>query len=282
MRLTIKTLKNLIVEMLEQQEQIQRINELDMSEVGEACYVGGSTHTLMTCKIKGGDFFLKFSDSHAFGDNNDKSLQIGVEYMAYLIYSLYPSNIPGEIYVVSDPQQSRIGIATKNVGSRSGRQVDFKKWVKSISGGAMVDIFLANWDVANTANFVIDDKDDAHRIDKGGVGPFRAQGGRKGDKFSPRAGELKTMMDPNMRGGAGWLLSQVDMKQACEAFLAVPWESVVEKIEQARVEVTKELNNANLAHIVEPWNKECDHIKTILKTRWVDVKDHCEHALQQM
>lgn len=282
MRLTIKTLKNLIVEMLEQQEQIQRINELDMSEVGEACYVGGSTHTLMTCKIKGGDFFLKFSDSWDFKNSDDKSIQIGIEYLAYLIYSLYPSNIPQEIHVVSDPQNQRIGIATQKSGSKIGRQVDFNQWVKSISGGAMVDIFLANWDVANTSNFVIDDSGKANRVDPGGSLTFRARGGRKGDSFSPKAGELKTMLDPNMRGGAGWLLSQVDMKEACEAFIAVPWESIEQKIEQARTEVTKELNNANLAQVVDPWNKECDHIKTVLKSRWADVKDHCEHALQQM
>lgn len=282
MRLTTKILKNLILEAIKQQEQIQKLNELDMSEVGEMCYIGGSTHSLATCKIEGGDFFLKFSDSWDFKNSDDKSLQIGVEYLAYLIYSLYPSNIPQKIHVVSDPQNQRIGIATKKSGNKSGRQVDFKQWVKSISGGAMVDIFLANWDVNNTANFVIDNDGNAWRVDPGGSLTFRARGGRKGDSFSPTAGELKTMLDPKMRGGAGWLLSEVDMKEACEAFIAVPWESIVQKIEQARTEVTKELNNAKLTQVVDPWNKECDHIKTVLKTRWVDVKDHCEHALQEM
>ena len=134
-------------------------------------------------------------------------MQIGVEYLAYKIYQLYPSNAPEGIEIVSDSSQKRIGLATREAKGVPGRGIDFRKWVDSISGGAMVDIFLANWDVRNTNNFVVDPVTNiASRVDPGGALTFRAQGQRKGPRFSPQAGELETMLDPNMRGGAGFLL----------------------------------------------------------------------------
>jgi hypothetical protein len=287
MRLTTGALKSLILEVLSEEKDLQYVKEAKMEDLSDVCYVGGSTHQLATCKIGEDKYYLKFSDSWAFSNPTDKSMQIGVEYLAYKIYQLYPANVPQGVEVVSDPQQKRIGLATAEMkGQPAGdlrHSFPAKDWVSSISGGAMVDIFLANWDVKNTNNFVVDTETAiASRVDPGGSLTFRAQGGRKGDRFSGQAGEIKTMMDPNMRGGAGWLLSQVDMKKACEAFLSVSWPEIQQAIMLSLGEVSRELKNAGLSDQMIAWQDEVKQIMTKLETRHADVKDHCEHTLSEM
>lgn len=282
MKLTTNVLRGLILEVLNEERKIKDLEEAKMEDLTDVCFIVGSTHSIATCKIGEDNYYVKFSDSNQFSTASDKSMQIGVEYLAYKIYELYPSNIPEGIHVVSDPSNKRIGLATAEVKGVSGRQVDYRTWVKSISGGAMVDIFLANWDVANTNNFIVDQETGlATRVDPGGSLTFRAQGGRKGDSFSRQAGELKTMLDPNKRG-AGFLLSAVDMKKACEDFLSVSWEQIAGAIEQARQDVSQELQAAGLSQEVSAWDQECDHIASILESRHSEIVQHCEYALGEM
>lgn len=282
MRLTNERLKSLILEVLSEEKQVKQIEEARMEDVTDLCFVAGSTHSLATCKIGEDKYYLKFSDSWSFANPTDKNMQIAVEYLAYKIYELYPANTPKGIEVVSDPTEKRIGLATSEVKGVPGRGVDFTKWVDSISGGAMVDIFLANWDVKNTNNFVVDpDTNVASRVDPGGALTFRAQGARKGSRFSPQAGEIKTMMDPKMRGGAGWLLSKADTKKAASAFLSVEWPEVQRTIEEAFQEVSNELVNANIPEQVGAWEQEVNEILTKLKSRHADVKEHCEYVMSQ-
>ena len=155
MRLTTEKLKGLILEVLNEERKIKELEEARMEDLTDVCFVAGSTHSLATCKLDGNKYYLKFSESYAFANPTDKSMQIGVEYLAYKIYQLYPSNAPEGVEIVSDSKQKRIGLATREAKGVPGRGIDFKKWVDSISGGAMVDIFLANWDVRNTNNFVV-------------------------------------------------------------------------------------------------------------------------------
>ena len=282
MRLTSKKLKGLILEVLNEERKVKELEEAKMEDITDVCFVAGSTHSLATCKLDGNKYYLKFSDSYAFASPSDKSMQIGVEYLAYRIYQLYPSNAPDGIEVVSDPQQQRIGLATREVKGVPGRGVDFKKWVDSISGGAMVDIFLANWDVKNTNNFVVaTDTNVASRVDPGGALTFRAQGGRKGDTFSPQAGELQTMTDPSNRRTSGFLLSEVDTKKAASAFLSVEWSEIFNAIGEAYSDVENELNNAGLTQQIGAWKQEVTEIITKLKTRHADVKEHCEYVISQ-
>ena len=282
MRLTSNNLKLLILEVISEEREIKQLEEARMEDLTDICFVAGSTHSLATCKLKGDKYYLKFSESYAFANPTDKSMQIAVEYLAYKIYQLYPSNAPEGIEVVSDPQQKRIGLATREVRGAPGRGVDFRKWVDSISGGAMVDIFLANWDVKNTNNFVVDTETNiASRVDPGGALTFRAQGGRKGDAFSPQAGELQSMTDPTDRRTAGFLLSEVDTKKAASAFLSVEWPQIFSAIGQAYSDVEKELINANLSEQIGAWKQEVSEIIDKLKTRHADVKEHCEYVLSQ-
>jgi hypothetical protein len=291
MRLTSGRLKSLILEVLEEEQ----FNEAKMSDFcfsATSKMAPKSTHDLQTCRMGDDQYFLKFSDSWEFANPSHKSLQIGVEYLAYKIYELYPSNIPEKIHVVSDPKEKRIGLATSAVSGETGRNLryDFpaEKWVKSISGGAMVDVFLANWDVSNTSNFIVDkDTAKATRVDPGGSLTFRARGSKKIDRdtggpgFKPDAPELDSMMNPN-RQGAGWLLSQVDMKQACEAFLSVDWSAIGGAISEAFNDVAEELRNAGLEDQLPDWQEEIVEITQTLRSRHDVVRQHCEHALQTM
>ena len=105
MRLTTTTLKTLILEVLSEERDLQYVKEAKMEDLGDVCYIKGSTHQLATCKIGDEKYYLKFSDSWAFSNPSDKSMQIGVEYLAYKIYQLYPANVPEGVEVVSDPDQ---------------------------------------------------------------------------------------------------------------------------------------------------------------------------------
>ena len=291
MRLTSKKLKGLILEVLSEEREIKHLEEAKMDELTELCFIGRdgpadqakqSTHSLATCKLRGDKYYLKFSQSFQFANPTDKTMQIAVEYLAYKIYQLYPSNAPEGVEIVSDPSQKRIGLATREVKGVPGRSVDFKQWVDSISGGAMVDIFLANWDVKNTNNFVVDTETNiASRVDPGGALTFRAMGGRKGDDFSPRAGELQTMTDPSNRRTSGFLLSEVDTKKAASAFLSVEWGQIFNAIGEAYSDVEGELINADLSDQVGAWKQEVTEIINKLKTRHADVKEHCEYVMSQ-
>lgn len=285
-KLTNNTLKGLILEVINEDRQVKQIEEARMEDLTDVCFVAGSTHSLATCKIGEDKYYLKFSDSWAFANPTDENLQIGVEYLAYKIYQLYPANVPANVEVVSDPQQKRIGLATAEMKGQPGgklrRTFPAEKWVDSISGGAMVDIFLANWDVKNTDNFVVDtDTGVASRVDPGGSLTFRAQGGRKGDRFSPQAGELKTMTDPSIRGAAGWLLSQVDVKKAASAFLSVEWSEVQAAIVEAHNDVKRELIEAGVPEQAQAWDSEVREIIDKLRTRHADVKEHCEYVMSE-
>lgn len=291
MRLTSKKLKGLILEVLSEEREVNHLEEAKMDELTELCFLGRdgpptkakqSTHTLATCKLRGDKYYLKFTENFHWMSKTDRSMQLAVEFLAYKIYQLYPSNAPENIEIVSDPSQKRIGLATREVKGVPGRSVDFKQWVDSISGGAMVDIFLANWDVKNTNNFVVDTETNiASRVDPGGALTFRAQGGRKGDNFSPRAGELNTMTDPSDRRTSGFLLSEVDTKKAASAFLSVEWNQIYNTIGEAYSEVEKELINADLSDQVGAWKQEVSEIVEKLRTRHADVKEHCEYVMTQ-
>lgn len=284
MNLTTSRLHDLILEVLNEEKQLSIIREMDISQLSNVCYTGGSTHILATCKIGEDSYYLKFSaDTGDFERPSDKSMQVGVEYLAYKIYQLYPdSKVPAGIHVVSEPSKKRIGIATQEAPGVPGSYRTAKHWANSISGGAMVDIFLANHDIGNPQNFIYNQEtDEITRIDLGAAMDFRARGGRKGRRFSKRASDMERMLDPTA-DGAGWLLSQVDMKKACTDFLTVSWEQIQQVISEVRVEVSEELQNAGLHELVSNWDQECDEIMETLGLRHPIIVDHCEHALKEM
>lgn len=259
----------------------QNLEEIALSDVGDVCYTDGSTHILRTCKIGPDKFYLKFSDDELFDNSSDPNLQIGVEYLSYRIYSLYPGvKIPKTIHVVSDPSKKKIGLATSEVGGDTGSSVGMKKWGQLMSAGVLVDIFLANWDVVNPGNSIVsDDGKEVTRIDPGGSLTFRAQGGRKGGKFNQGTSELSTMLDSEREDTSGAIFKSSDMVLAAKTFMSVPWSRIQNVLGQAVNEVLTEMKTAGINP--GPWKSEVKNIASILIQRHKAVMKHCVFVLDK-
>jgi hypothetical protein len=71
--------------------------------------------------------------------------------------------------------------------------------IKNMQQSFAAHAWLANWDsVGLTHDNVLIHNGQAVHIDPGGALEFRAMGGRKGDAFGNKVGELASMRDPNM------------------------------------------------------------------------------------
>lgn len=250
--------------------------EVALEDVSDVCLASGSTHVMKTCKIGSDKYYLKFSEESMF-DESDPSLQVLVEYLAYKIYSLYPQvNIPKKIHLVFDKKRAKVGIATSPVKGSPGTRLNPKTLGQMMSAGIYVDILLANWDVVgNDDGNVLVDKQAANRIDPGGSLTFRAQGGRKGNKFSKSAGELKTMLDASF-GGAGKVFKYANLHKAASVFLAVPWESISSMINSIDGEVTKELKLAGMGGLLKEWKRDVSEITAKLRSRHAEITKHAE------
>ena len=254
--------------------------EISITDIEDQKSCVGSSHTLKTCKIKGDMFFVKFGADNLFDDINDANIQVGVEYLAYSVYKLYPGvDIPKSIHVVSDAAKGRVGLATQAVKGSGGSSLSPRTLAKLLTAGVFVDVFIANWDIANMSNVIVtSDQEKAVRIDPGGALTFRAQGGRKGSKFNVSAGELKTMLHPSY-GGAGYVFQYADLAEAARTFMPVPWSSVEAALKEAGSYVATEFANAGLS--TDAWEEEVANITSILKVRHAVVTKHCEFVLGQ-
>jgi len=267
-RLRVSALRSIIRE--------EALREIDIEDISDERCVTGSTHVMKTCKIGDRKFFLKFSDELLF-DSVDPSLQILVEYLAYEIYRLYPSVRIPDVEPVYDRKGKRVGLATSAVSGEPGLvKVSPKKLGSMLSAGVFVDVFLANWDVVGTGtgNVIVSDGS-ATRIDPGGALTFRAQGGRKGEKFSGKAGELKTMLDPGF-GGAGEVLSYADASAAAKEFMSVPFSSVASVIKRVHTSVSSDLSRHGMSDLLSEWDSDVAEIASKLKTRHSDIVLHAK------
>lgn len=254
------------------------INEIDIENVQGITCVAGSTHIMNTCKIGKDKYFLKFSDEDLF-DSGDPSLQILVEYLAYKIYSLYPSISIPSVQLVYDKSKKRVGLASTPAKGKSALgRISVKTLGKMLSAGVYVDIFLANWDVVGTGSGnVFADEEKATRIDPGGSLTYRAQGGRKREKFSADPGELKTMLNPSF--GAGEVLSYSDMKTAAKEFNAVNWNSILKMINTVSDEITQELENKDMFDLLSQWKTDVNEITSKLSKRHIAIKNHIKASV---
>lgn len=246
------------------------------------CYAPGSTHIMKTCKIGGEKYFLKFSDENLF-DGFDPSLQVLIEYLAYRIYGLYAGIRIPKVEPVYDRSGQRVGIATTPAPGKQALKVgvDPKFLGKMMSQGVYVDVFLANWDAVGTGsgNVFVDPEVGATRIDPGGSLTFRAQGGRKGQAFSKRAGELETMLRSDK--GAGQYFRYSDLRVAAEEFLRVDWSRIDAEISRVQAEVSNELQAKEMESLLGQWEADVEEIRATLSDRYSRVRDHAEFALSQ-
>jgi hypothetical protein len=264
--------------------------EINMSDLTDVCYTGGSTHIMRTCKIDGENFYLKFSNEDLFHQGSHPSMQILIEYLAYAIYALYEGiNIPNKIHLVFDRDQNKVGIATSPIKGKQGfHQYNPKFLAKMMSKGVYVDIFLANWDVigTGTGNVFVDwdgaEQDDSGglapgskmptltRMDPGGAITKRAMGGDK--PFGDKVGELQTMTKQGF--GAGNVYQYADLEEAASTFTSVSWEQIAGALDGVNNEVVSELKGQGYEKLLSQWTSDFSHIKGTMKNRYAEILKH--------
>lgn len=260
------------------------LHEADISDIVEMCYADGSSHIMMTCRLRGRGYYLKFADEENWRDHEfSPSLQNLAEYLAYRIYGLYSGVKVPKAELVYDEENKRVGLATSPVrGTWAGETtVSMQELGKMMSQGVYVDIFLANWDVlgTNLDNVFVDNKGEITRIDPGAALQWRAQGGRKGELFSGQAGELKTMLDPNF-DGAGKVFQHANLVNSAETFLSVPWSEIASTIKSVHDEVSQELSKRpNLKKMLNEWNVDIAEVLEKLEARHKEISNHAKFAL---
>lgn len=251
-------------------------NYIDINDVQDVFSTGGSTHRMLTCKLDGDKYYLKFSEEDLFDVDVHPSLQILVEYLAYSVYALYAGISIPRFQLIFDADNDVVGLATSEVRGRQALgRVRPVKLGEMMSVGVYVDIFLANWDVIGTGTgnvFVDDSGEKVTRIDPGGALTFRAQGGRKGVKFNATASELKTMLDPDF--GAGEVFSYSDLKVAADEFLRVPADAINVVLNDVYNNVKTQLDARGMHELSRQWQAEVKHIVPIMKKRWMAVAKH--------
>lgn len=267
----INHLRHLISEMLHE----SFLNEVDYEELQGVCMTRGSTHVMNTCYIGGDKFYLKFSDTELYEPGIDPSLQILVEWLAYKIYSLYPDvDLPGKIELVYDKAKKRVGLATLGVDGEKSYTIQPTVLAQRMSAGVYVDIFLANWDVVGPGNVIINPSGRPVRIDPGGALTFRAQGGRKGSRFSDAPGEMETML--SSRTDAGRVFRHSDLRAAAKNFMSVPWTRIESLINTCDDEVSGELDDYRMGKLLNQWTVELELITGKLRKRHESIVSNVE------
>lgn len=255
----------------------EMINEIDIAEIGQTCWAPRSSHDIKTCTLGGDEYFLKFSEPHLF-DADDPSLQILNEYLAYRIFRLFPGVvIPGRIELVYDRSKKRVGLMTSSVKNAVTHPISREELAALLSTSVYASIFLAHWDISNTANIIVSsDKNSATIIDPGGTMDFRARGERKGKLFGDNPGELNSMMGPN---SMTTIFKGADLRKAANVFLAVEWSEISSTIESVSRDIKDELQSRGMDDLLSQWNRYVSHITPILAKRHKPVVLHAEHIL---
>ena len=92
-----------------------------------------------------------------------------------------------------------LGVASRWMDDAQPFDVRNPAHVKNMQQGFVAHAWLANWDsVGLTHDNVLIQNGQAVHIDPGGALEFRAMGGRKGEAFGNKVGELASMRDPRM------------------------------------------------------------------------------------
>jgi hypothetical protein len=224
---------------------------------------GRSTHSIGKYVKDGQGYFVKYPNPQ---------LQSVVEHLAYKIYKLFGIKVP-ESYLVVDENNERLGIATKGVPGKLALSHKNLVGHKDMNDGFYVDAFLANWDVMglNFDNIIVSN-DAAYRIDPGGSLTFRAQGGRKENRFSHEPGEVNTFKSPQMSPQASSVFSHMtdeDNKRAAKIFTNVSWNDIENQIDQVAVESkekAKELQDSG--SLSSEIDQDTQEIKQKLKSRY--------------
>jgi hypothetical protein len=156
---------------------------------------------------------------------------------------------------------------------------------KDINMGFFVDAFLANWDVIGLLydNIMLADDGQAYRIDPGGALTYRAQGGRKGNKFGENPSELESLRNPAMSPQAGKVFSQMSKEQmahAAQVFQSVPWtniESIIISTKADALDKLKSLDQMKQQRLGSEIEQDFNEILAKLRVRYSKVVEFIQN-----
>lgn len=145
------------------------VNDMFPKDPSELVFVknlGGSTGAKLMKDAKGREFVVKSS-------KNTNNAHVLSEYYASQIYSLCGLDTPD--YELYDDGKDVTLISHYMRGVKAPTLNDYAELAK----GFVVDTFLANWDVYQNDNCLVDGAGKIYRVDNGGSLNFRAQGATK-------------------------------------------------------------------------------------------------------
>lgn len=186
---------------------------------------------------KGGLFIDKNDNSQYYVKFYAKDQALN-EWVAATLYTWYGVPMPKTTLVTEN--RAVVGVASdwiKNFKTLSPSE--FKnlpeEQQRAFAQHLVIDAYLANWDVVgNAPNFnmqMIEGKGAVWRIDPGGALLYRAQGELKGDKFTSKMMDYKSIMDknPDVFGK----VSLKDTEEAVARILRIPQDEVNKLVDSA-------------------------------------------------
>lgn len=150
-------------------KQEKEVNEMFPADPSQLTFVqklGGSTGAVLMKDAKGREFVVKSS-------KNTNRGHVAAEYYAAQVYSLLGLDTPD--YEMYDDGTDLTLISNYMRGVSEPQAKDYAAMAK----GFVVDAFLANWDIYQNDNCLVDAAGKVYRVDNGGSFNYRAQGSTK-------------------------------------------------------------------------------------------------------
>lgn len=146
------------------------VNELfpkDLSTLKVVKQLGGSTGAKLVQDAQGNQYVMK----RGTNTNNE---HVDNEYLANQLYGVLGVRTPD--YELYDDNGTSVLLSKYIPMCRDPKPSDYGEMVK----GFMADVLLANWDVYQNDNCLIDPRGRVLRVDNGGTMDFKARGSKKG------------------------------------------------------------------------------------------------------
>lgn len=150
-------------------QEERQLNEMFPADPSDLTYVqdlGGSTGAKLMKDSKGREFVVKSSKNTSRG-------HVAAEYYAAQVYDLLGLDTPE--YEMYDDGTDLTLISPYMRGMSEPQAKDYDAMAK----GFAVDAFLANWDIYQNDNCLVDAAGKVYRVDNGGTFDYRAQGANK-------------------------------------------------------------------------------------------------------
>lgn len=174
---------------------------------GTPVRLGGSTGAELVQDAKGREYVKKTG-------TGARKEHVAIEYYANQIYELLGFKAKKcELY--DEGRTESVLLSTYERGLHKPTTADYKKMAE----GFMTDVLLANWDVYQNDNCLVDAAGNIHRIDNGGVFDYKAQGRIDPKKFTEDVVETFNGM-VRFNGNVYQYLTEADLHKQIDAIKA--------------------------------------------------------------